>query len=138
AKVAPLLAGGGQELGLRGGTENAAAIAAAAVAIELAVHERADYAARTRALATELWRGIAAGLPGARLLGPPLGDPARLPNTLDVLTEQGGALLLARLDLEGVEASAGSACASGSVEPSHVLLALGCTDDEARRGLRLS
>ncbi|MEZ5979627.1 MAG: aminotransferase class V-fold PLP-dependent enzyme [Planctomycetota bacterium] len=138
ARVAPLLAGGGQELGLRGGTENAAAVSAAAVAIELAVAEREGYAARTRALTRELWAGIAAGLPGARLLGPAIDAPDRLPNTLNVLTGRGGSALIARLDLEGVEASAGSACASGSVEPSHVLLALGLDDEEARRGLRLS
>jgi len=143
AKLAPLLSGGGQELGLRAGTENAAAIAAAAVAVELAVQEQPAYAARTAALTRRAWDGLvtnfaAAGLIAPRLLGPPIDAPDRLPNTLNVLTDQGGDLLLARLDLEGLEASAGSACASGSIEPSPVLLALGLSPDEARRGLRLS
>lgn len=137
--IEPVAVGGGQEMGFRAGTESAAAIAAAAVAIELAVAERGAYAARTAELTRALWRGIEAGLPEARLLGPPLDDAAhRLPNTLNVLTDEGGDLLIARLDLEGVEASAGSACASGSIEPSHVLLALGLDEGGARRGLRLS
>ena len=137
--IEPGADGGGQEMGFRAGTENTAAIAAAAVAIELAVLEQPAYAARTRGLTEALWAGIHAELPDARLLGPPIEDAARrLPNTANVLTDEGGDLLLARLDLEGVEASAGSACASGSIEPSHVLLALGLDEGGARRGLRLS
>jgi cysteine desulfurase len=143
AKIAPLQSGGGQELGLRSGTENAAALAAAALAIELAVREQSAYAERVGALTRRAWHGLVAAFAAAelappRLLGPPIDAPDRLPNTLDVLTEQGGDLLLARLDLEGLEASAGSACASGSLEPSPVLLALGLDEGEARRGLRLS
>ncbi|QDU86650.1 Cysteine desulfurase [Planctomycetes bacterium Pla163] len=142
AALEPVAVGGGQEMGFRAGTESAAAIAAAGVAIELAVAERAAYAERVEGLARRLWAGLEAGLVGARLLGPafeaPDARPARLPNTVNVLTDQGGDLLLARLDLEGVEASAGSACASGSIEPSHVLLALGLDESGARRGLRLS
>lgn len=137
--LAPLCHGGGQEGGLRPGTENVPGIAAAAVAIELAVAERAAYHARTLALARELWRGIVAAVPSARLAGPPLDAPDRLPNTLAVLL--GGLdsrVLVARLDLEGLEASAGSACASGSIEPSHVLLAMGHPAELARGGLRLS
>jgi cysteine desulfurase len=62
-----------------------------------------------------------------------------LPNTLCVLLpDTDGKVLLTRLDLAGLELSAGSACASGSIEPSHVLLALGLTRDEARSGLRIS
>lgn len=155
AALEPMAVGGGQEMGFRAGTESAAAISAAAVAIELAVRERAVYAERVEALSRRLWAGLEAGLHGARLLGPafeeqgdecdlgrsdgpPAHVPRRLPNTVNVLTDQGGDLLLARLDLEGVEASAGSACASGSIEPSHVLEALGLDESEARRGLRLS
>ncbi len=135
----PRMVGGGQEGGLRSGTENLPSIAAAAVAIELAVAEQADYAARTRALTEELWAGIEGALPGARLVGPPVQSEARLPNTLCVLLpEADGRVLVPRLDLAGLEVSAGSACSSGSIEPSPVLLALGHDEADARAALRLS
>jgi len=131
--------GGGQELGLRPGTENAAGIAAAALAVELAVREREEFAARTAELANWLWTELAEALPALRLLGPALDSSQRLPNTLCLLVPGiDGKVLVTRLDLAGLEVSAGSACASGSVEPSHVLLAMGLGADEARSGLRLS
>lgn len=137
--LAPLLHGGGQEGGLRPGTENVPAIGAAAVAVELAVREREEFARRTGELTRALWAGLEACQLGLRVLGPPPDAPRRLPNTLCVLPPGvDGRTLVARLDLEGLEASAGSACASGSLEPSHVLLALGMTREEARAGLRLS
>jgi cysteine desulfurase len=134
----PLLHGGGQEHELRPGTENVAAIAAAALAIELAVREQVDFAARSASLLRLLWREVQVALPRLSLLGPPL-DAPRLPNTINVCVHGvDGRVLVTRLDLDGLEASAGSACASGSLEPSHVLLAMGCTRDDARAGLRLS
>lgn len=137
--LAPLFTGGGQESGLRSGTENAPALAAAALAIELAVTERRAYVDRVGALARELWDAIADAFPGARLLGPPIDAADRLPNTLNVSFDGvDGRALVARLDLAGLEASAGSACASGSLEASHVLLALGLDEERARAGLRLS
>ena len=137
--LAPLMHGGGQELGLRPGTENVAAIAAAALAVELAVREQPAQAVRTGALARELWAELRAALPGLRLVGPPLDSNCRLPNTLCLLLSgTDGKVLVTRLDLAGLEVSAGSACASGSVEPSHVLLALGLARDEARSAVRLS
>ncbi len=73
------------------------------------------------------------------LNGPPIEDPTRLPNTLNVSAPNGDArTLVARLDLDGVEVSAGSACASGSLEPSHVLSALKLDPERARSGLRFS
>ncbi|QDU70128.1 cysteine desulfurase family protein [Engelhardtia mirabilis] len=138
-RLAPRAHGGGQERGLRPGTESVAAIAAGALAVELAIAEQPTYAARVGDLAARLWTDIAQALPGARLLGPPMGDSRRLPNTLNVLLPGvDGRVLVTRLDLAGLEASAGSACASGSVEPSHVLVALGLDDEQARAGLRLS
>ncbi len=150
----PLMFGGSQEAGLRPGTESVAAWCAAARAIELAVAERALLAERLRVLERTLWEGIvhatdvdthlseprnACDAPRARLLGPPLGSERRLPGTLNVLLEGvDGKVLVMRLDLAGIEASAGSACASGSLEPSHVLRAMGLEDDAARSGLRLS
>ena len=135
----PVGHGGGQELGLRPGTENVPAIAATALAVELAVREQAVQAARLGLLVRELWDDLVAALPGTRLIGPPLDSNRRLPNTLCILVPgTDGKVLVTRLDLAGLEVSAGSACASGSIEPSHVLLALGLTRDEARSGLRLS
>jgi len=131
--------GGSQELGLRSGTEHAAAIGATALALELAVGELREIRARNGALCAELAAEVLRALPGARVLGPALGSERRLCNTLCVLVPNSdGKMLVMRLDLEGLAASAGSACASGSLEPSHVLLALGLDAADARRGLRLS
>ena len=135
----PLLCGGGQEAGARSGTENVAGIVAAALAAELAATEREEQSRRLSALCTSLWEGLRGADPGARLLGPAIESEHRLPNTLNVLFDAiDGRTLLARLDLEGVEASLGSSCSTGAVEPSHVLLAMGCDEREARAGLRLS
>jgi cysteine desulfurase len=112
---------------------------AASVAIECAVRERASVAARVSRLAQDLWGELGKQLPRLVLLGPPLDDPTRLPGTLNVLARgEDGRVLVMRLDLEGLECSAGSACASGSIEPSHVLRAMGLSDDDARAGVRLS
>jgi len=138
-QLAPLVHGGGQEAGLRAGTENVPAICAAAVAIELAVRELPVAIEKTRDLSLRLWHEIADTLPDVELLGPPIESEHRLPNTLDILFGGiDGRMLVARLDLEGLEASAGSACSSGSLEPSHVLLAMGRSAQSARSGLRLS
>jgi cysteine desulfurase len=137
--LSPRLYGGGQESGLRSGTENLPAIAAAAVAIELAVQEQAAYTAKTSSLARHFWGEIQEALPAARLLGPPIESTERLPNTLCVLLPKAdGRVLVPRLDLEGLEVSAGSACSSGSIEPSPVLMALGHNEADARAALRLS
>lgn len=134
----PLLGAGSQEGGLRPGTESVPAIAAAAVAFELAVREQAEYAARTARLCSSLWQQLSNCIPGIQLNGPAF-DAPRLPNTLNVtLPGVESRTLVARLDLEGLEVSAGSACASGSLEPSHVLLALGHGSERARAALRLS
>jgi cysteine desulfurase len=139
AALEPSLAGGEQEGGLRPGTENVAGAVAAARAIELAIQEHATFAARLRELEGLLWSSLQAAVPDARLLGPPLGSERRLPGTLNVvLPDVEAKVLVARLDVEGLEASAGSACASGSLEPSHVLLAMGLSERDARAGLRLS
>jgi cysteine desulfurase len=135
----PLMYGGEQENGLRPGTENVAGIVAASVAIECAVRERVANAARLREVARDLWGELKDQLSRLTLLGPPLDDASRLPGTLNVLARgEDGKVLVMRLDLEGIECSAGSACASGSIEPSHVLRAIGLDDDDARAGLRLS
>ena len=137
--VQPRNFGGGQELGLRPGTENAAAIGAAALAIELAVNEQSEYADRVGKISRQLWQQLQAALPQIQLLGHEPDSPERLPNTVTVLLPNSdGKVLVTALDLAGCEASAGSACASGSSEPSHVLLAMGFDRDQSRAGLRLS
>ena len=137
--LVPLALGGGQESELRAGTENAAGIVATACAVELAVAEQKDFADRTRILTSLLWRELRSALPDVCVLGPSPDREDRLPNTLNVsLPARDGRVLVARLDLDGVEVSSGSACASGSLEPSHVLLAMGLDRERARGGLRLS
>jgi len=137
--VEPAMRGGGQEAGHRGGTENAAGIAALAIAVELAVAEQEALERRLRGLSAGLWGALSALGGGLELVGPPIDSGQRLPNTLAVLASgREGRVLVTRLDLEGLEVGAGSACASGSLEPSHVLLAMGLNEERARSGLRLS
>ena len=132
-------AGEAQELGLRAGTENVPGIVAGALALELAVTEQAEFASRALRLGKELWDAVRSSFPGARLLGPPLESARRATNTLNIsLPGVDGRVLVTRLDLAGLQVSAGSACASGSLAPSHVLLALGLDDERARSGLRVS
>jgi len=135
----PLLYGGGQERGLRPGTEDAPGIAAASVAIELAVREQAEFHRHTSELSAYFWSELVGLLPTVEMIGPDVTSTDRLPNTLNVrLPGTDGKVLVTQLDLEGLQVSAGSACASGSLEPSHVLLAMGLRDDDARSGLRVS
>ncbi len=137
--MAPTTFGGAQEGELRPGTENVPAIVAAAAAIDHAVQEVETFRRHTGRLADLLWRKLQIALPDLSLNGPPIDDPSRLPNTLNISAPTGDArTLVARLDLVGLEVSAGSACASGSLEPSHVLGALGLGADRARSGLRIS
>ncbi len=133
---APHLLGGPQERGRRGGTENVAGIVGLGVAAELAGRERVEGAARQAALRDRLWDGLRAKVPGLRRNG---SESHVLPNTLNVCFEAtAGELLLQLLDLEGIAVSAGAACASGSLEASPVLTAMGLTPEQARGSLRLS
>jgi cysteine desulfurase len=119
----PLVYGGGQEFGRRSGTENVVGIAGLASALELAAAGRMERAARVARLRDRFEAGVRAAIPGVRINGD--GGP-RLPGTSNVSFE--GALseeLLLALDLAGIAVSAGSACTSGAIEPSHVIAALG-------------
>ncbi len=137
--LTPILHGGGQENGLRPGTEHPAAIAAAACAIDLAIKERKEVASRWREQINTLWSQLKRALPEVRFIGPGPGSNSQLPNTLAVhVPGTDGRVIVTRLDLEGLEVSAGSACSSGSLEPSHVLQAMGLGNDVARSCLRLS
>ena len=135
-RIEPLLHGGAQERGYRAGTENVPGIVGLGKAVEMAYVNLADNAARMTALRDQLVRGLLDRVPGARLNGHPT---ERLPNNVNMSFDgvEGEALLL-RLDLVGVAGSSGSACTSGALDPSHVLLALGLTPAEANGALRLT
>jgi cysteine desulfurase len=134
----PQLSGGSQERQRRAGTENVAAIVGFARALELIqvdVGARDAENARLAALRDGLIAGLTA-LPGVSLTGHPI---ERLPNSASFVIEgiEGGDLVAA-LDLEGIEASTGSACTTGAVDPSHVLLSVGIDPELAHGSLRLT
>ncbi|HET8542807.1 MAG TPA: cysteine desulfurase family protein [Anaeromyxobacter sp.] len=130
------LFGGEQERGRRAGTENLPGAAGLGAAIEVAVARRAADAERIRALRDRLEAGLLAAVPRARVNG--AGAP-RLPGTSSIVFEGCDAeTLLMAMDLEGLCASAGAACHSGSTRLSGVLLAMGLTDAEARATIRFS
>jgi cysteine desulfurase NifS len=133
--IEPLVHGGKQESGLRGGTENVPAIAGMGKAAELALAAVGDMAGLAR-LRDSLEHGIRRLIPGARLNGH---RERRLPNTLN-LTLPGlrGESVVVALDQHGVSLASGSACKSGSPEPTHVLLAMGRTEEEAHCAVRFS
>ncbi|WJW76256.1 cysteine desulfurase family protein [Thiohalobacter sp. IOR34] len=134
-ELVPLLVGGGQERGLRAGTENLAGIVGFGAAAELARQRLRQDAERLRALRERLEEQLAA-LPGVSLFAR---AAPRLPNTLQLALDgiDGEALLL-QLDREGLAVSSGSACSSGSTEPSHVLTAMGVEAQRARGAIRIS
>ncbi len=138
--VTPQLHGGGQERDIRSGTVDSPAIAAFATAVELAVENQPDHALRVSALREELVRRVCERVPDAVLNGDP--DPAldhRLPGNAH-LTFPGceGDSLLMLLDARGIATSTGSACSAGVPQASHVLLAMGCDQEQARGSLRLA
>ncbi|SFF54521.1 cysteine desulfurase [Fontimonas thermophila] len=131
----PLHHGGPQERGLRGGTENVAAIVGFGVAAELARQELEVRTRHLRALRERLEAGLRS-LPGVCIFG---ADAERLPNTVQfALPGYDGEALLMQLDRRGFGVSSGSACASGKGEPSHVLLAMGVPREIARGAIRVS
>jgi len=139
-RLEPLLHGGGQQRGLRSGTEPAAAALAFAVAAEEAVAELDAEATRLGALRDRALAGLLAALPGARIRGADPAVPgARLPGNLHVTVPGAdGEELLLRLDAEGVSVSTGSACQAGVTAISSVLLAMGVPAEEARGALRIT
>lgn len=136
ARLAPLLHGGGQQRGLRAGTQDVAGAAAFAAALDAAVTARDAEAVRLSALRERLLAGIRRALPEARLLGDPV---RRLPGNVHLLLPgAGGESLLFLLDQRGIAASTGSACQAGVAEPSHVVRALGFDERAARSVLRFT
>lgn len=134
-QLEPLIHGGSQEAGLRGGTENVPAIVGLGKAAELARHNLRN-GHKILELRDRLEEGILRLLPDARLNGH---QELRLPNTLNVtLPGVRGESLVVALDQKGIALSSGSACKSGSPEPTHVLLAMGRSDEDAHCALRFS
>lgn len=135
-KIDPFIRGGAQERAQRAGTENVASIAALGRAIEIATENLEEHAAKMQALRDRMIRGILEQIPDTRLNGHP---QKRLPGNVNVCFSyiEGESLLLS-LDLLGIAASSGSACTSGSLDPSHVLLAIGLPHEIAHGSLRLS
>lgn len=131
-----LVHGGAQERGHRAGTENVPAIVGLGEAIEIAVNSLTENAVRMTRLRNRLLNGLTERIPAMRLNG---AKDKRLPNNLNVSFDgiEGEAVLL-RLDLDGIAASSGSACTAGSLDPSHVLMAIGLSCDEAKGSLRLT
>lgn len=133
--IEPFLHGGSQERGRRGGTENVPGIAGFGEAARIAMERMTSDAARIAALRDRLTAGLGA-IDGAMLNGHP---SARLPGIVNVsFAEADSESLLLALDLDGIAVSSGSACTSGSLEPSHVIAALGIPDTYAMGTLRFS
>jgi cysteine desulfurase len=134
--IEPLLHGGGQERGKRSGTENVAGAVALAVALRLAVEERADAATRTSTLRDQFVTTVLRETPTARLTGHPT---ERLPGTASfVFPGTSGEAVLLELEQRGIVCSSGSACAAGSSEPSHVLTAMGLPGDVSQTAVRFT
>jgi cysteine desulfurase len=136
APLFPLIHGGHQEEGLRAGTYNNFGILGFGKAAALAMWDLNEYQRKTSALRSRLRDGLLAGIPNIKINGHPVDV---LPNTLNVSFPgaEGEAILLS-MDIAGIEASTGSACASGSLEPSHVLMAIGVGPELAHGSIRFS
>lgn len=135
-KLLPYVIGGGQERGKRGGTENVASIVGLGRAAELAVANLNDEQTRVRTLRDRFEKELEARLSHIYINGK---RDSRLPNTSNIAFDfvEAEAILL-RLDLEGICCSSGSACTTGSLDPSHVLSAMGLTPARARSCVRFS
>ena len=133
-RIAPLVAGGEQERGLRGGTSNVAGAVGFAAALELAQKERAQFVQHTDSVRTLFEQKIFDALGGeVRADG-----ERRCPNISHLTFEHGGTAFTDILDLAGVACSRGAACSSHSAKPSHVLMAMGRSAEESLRGVRFS
>ncbi len=135
-KIEPILHGGGQEKGMRSSTVNIPAIVGFVKACEIAKNNMKTESGRLMKMRDKLIKGILKNIPGSHLNGSP---NKRLPNNANFWFEfVEGESIVIQLDLQGVAASTGSACSSASLEPSHVLLALGLKHQEAHGSVRLT
>ncbi len=135
-KLLPIQTGGGHEHGLRSGTENVPYIVALATALKLVEGRREEESRRLASLRDRLIDGVLSSIPHCRLMGHPT---ERLPNNASFIFEyvEGEGILMS-LDMQGIAASSGSACSTGSPEPSHVLLAMGAPRDVAHGSVRMT
>ena len=134
--LSPLVFGGNQEYGLRAGTENVAGIVSAGYAIEESINLMADEAKRLRKMVVDTIDGIMEKIPSVRVNGDSV---YRLPGTVNLgFDGVSGEALMNLLCLKGVCVSTSSACTSGKGEPSHVLLALGLSEQQAKSAIRIS
>ena len=135
-KLKPFIHGGAQERGRRAGTENVPGIVGLGEAVRLSLNEMEEERERLVSLRDRLIEGILTSIPHSRLNGHP---PKRLPGNVNISFEfiEGESMLLL-LDMKGICASSGSACTSGSLDPSHVLLAIGLPHEKAHGSLRLT
>lgn len=132
----PILHGGYQEEGLRGGTQNVTGIVGAAKALELIEKEREDIMKRITKLRDMFERAVLSEIPGTFINGH---IENRVPSTSNIGFEGiDSETMLIALDIEGIAASSGSACSTGSIEPSHVLIAMGLGEDKAKSSIRFS
>jgi cysteine desulfurase len=135
-RVLPLLTGGRQERSRRAGTENVAGIVGMGVAARIARGKMVEEGARLSALRDRLEAGILAAVPGTAVNG---ARASRVPNTTNISFDRVEAeSLLIALDLDGIAVSTGSACSSGTLEPSHVLKAMGLSAHRAQNSIRFS
>lgn len=134
-ELAPLLHGGSQELGFRAGTSNLPAVAGLGLAMELAVKEREELAARLAQLQASFEERVAE-LPGVTIVAKD--QPRSVKHSSVSVEDVDGEALLMALDAAGVQVSVGSACSAGSLEASHVLLAMGLNEQRAKATLRFS
>jgi cysteine desulfurase len=135
-RIDKIIHGGHQERGLRAGTENTIGIMALGSACEIAKRDLPLYETRVRKLRDKLENGILKTIPNVKINGSTIN---RVPNTTNISFEyiEGEAILLS-LDMYGIAASSGSACTSGSLDPSHVLLAIGLSHETAHGSVRFS
>jgi cysteine desulfurase len=134
-ELSPLILGGGQERGIRAGTENLAGVVGFGLAAELAKTELRKRAVHTRRLRDRLQAGLAR-YPEISVFA---AEAERLPNTVQLAVAGiDGETLLMQLDRAGIAVSSGSACSSGKTSPSHVLMAMGVDADQARSAIRVS
>lgn len=135
-ELSPLVFGGGQERELRAGTENVAGIVSAGYAIEESVSEMATLSKRLKAMVEATVKGIQEKISSVRVNG---STANRLPGTVNLgFDGVSGESLMHLLDLKGIYVSTSSACTSGKTEPSHVLLALGLSEQQAKSAIRIS
>lgn len=137
-RLAPILHGGGQERDVRSGTLDVAATAGFAAALEVATKKRAEEERRIRELRTDLVNSVLAAVPWAVQYGP-TADGDRLPGIANIGFPGCSAdAILMLLDAAGIDCSTGAACSAGVSQPSHVLIAMSCSESDARSALRFS